>query len=129
MSKVNPFEHVKSVWNTKEYLIDNRELFLKEYSPFIVNRALSNSEIGVFFANEMNRYSIDSDIQYDFYFYGIPKQRSYLKWSKKGSGEFVESDVELIQELYDLSYVRAVEYLSLINTTDLDSLRKLKGGK
>lgn len=127
----NPFDHVKSVWNTKEYLVDNRELFNKSYTPFIVNRSLSNDMSGVLFANEMNKYSsLDKDIQYDFYFYGIPKQRSYLKWTKKtNSSEF---DSDLVQELAEymgVSLQRAEEYFSLINKSDIDTIKKLKGGR
>lgn len=123
---MSPFEYVKSVWNTKEYQGSVKELIRKDYNPFLVNRALSNSELGVLFANEMNKYAhLDPDIQYDFYFYGVPKQRSYLKWSKKNL-ELNEQDVELVQEYFNVSYDRAVEYLGLINISEL---RNLKGGK
>ena len=128
MSKQSPFDFVKSVYNSKEYLIDSRELFRKSYNSFIVNRALSNSDVGILFANEMNKYQLDGDIQYDFYFYGIPKQRGWLKWTKK-EAITNESDIELIQNLYSVSVERAIEYLQLINKSDLEELRKLQGGK
>lgn len=128
MSKRSPFDYVKSVWNTKEYLKDNVELFRKEYTPFIVNRALSNSEIGVLFANEMNNGFVDSDIQYDFYYHGIPKQRSFLKWAKKDKNTN-QDDINMIQELYGVNTERAIEYLNVINIEDLTNLRSLQGGK
>ncbi|UTS51963.1 hypothetical protein [Synechococcus phage BUCT-ZZ01] len=127
---MSPFDYVKSVYNTKEYLVDNKEIFKKDYNSFIVNRALSNSELGCVLANEMNKYSaLDSDIQYDFYFHGIPKQRGYLKWIKKSKGTDDEVLLKAVCSLMNVNIERALEYIELMKPEDNEYIKNMKGGK
>ena len=62
-------EVLPSILQTKEevMLTDHDE---KEYSPFMVNRALSYYRDTVLFANVMNQYpNLDKRLQYNFYKY------------------------------------------------------------
>ena len=69
----------------------------KEYSSFMVNRALSYYRDTVLFANVMNQYpNLDKRLQYNFYKYIIRAQkRPYSKWHKKASN----SDLIAVKEL------------------------------
>lgn len=62
---------------------DMRTESMKGFDPFIINKGLGQSEATVGFANMMNRLpNIPKDMQYLFLLNGIPKHKSYAKWTK-----------------------------------------------
>jgi len=116
----SPFEHVSSITNTKTHMISN-EIEEKEYIPFIVNRALSNFPDTIFYANEINQLGhLDKKMQYDYLFNSIPKKKRYSKWNKKKSND----DIELIMDYYKYSIEKAQSVLPLLNSDQLDIIRK-----
>lgn len=123
MAKLSPFEYIKTI-NSKSEKIED----LDGYVPFIVNRGMSYTIDTVLFANEVNMNShIDANLQYDFYFYGIPKKKRYGKWIKKD----ILSNIDIIQENYRCSITRAIEYSGLLTPEQISVLEKRvnKGGR
>jgi hypothetical protein len=110
-----------SILQTKEdvMLTDHDE---KEYSPFMVNRALSYYRDTVLFANVMNQYpNLDKRLQYNFYKYIIRAQkRPYSKWHKKASN----SDLSAVKEYYGYSDAKATEALKILSDDQITEIKK-----
>lgn len=121
------FPTLDSINSKKEYLMQG-EIDRKEYNSFMVNRGLSQFMDTVLFANEMNKYySLDKDMQYDFYFYSIPKGKRFSKWAKSNTSK----DAELVMKAYNINRSRALEYLNLLSEDNIKELEELMnpGGK
>jgi len=124
---MSPFDFTKQIEHGKKNLIDDNPELEKEYKPFIVNRALSFSYDMVLYANLMNEYNhLDSKLQFDFFLNSIRPKKRYSKWLKRENNEVLE----LIKDYYKCSYAKARDYVTLLNDSQLDILRKHsdKGG-
>jgi hypothetical protein len=117
------FDYFDSVSKTKTYLEPDAE-----YSPFFINRGLSQHLDTLFDANKMNLYGkvLDGKLHYDYLFYKIKKSNRYGKWAKRENSEVIDS----IRQFYRCSYKKAVEYSVLLNTEALQNIQKHleKGG-
>lgn len=130
--KLNPWDYIKSINQSKEYLFSNEEISSREYSPFMVNRGMSHSLAGLPFAEAMDQAShLDSKIQYDFYFFGVPKSHKYTPWvsGKKSHGVEIDKLLEILAEDYQLSPKRALEYIDLLTDEAREELLNMRGGK
>lgn len=121
---MSPFDIVRAL-NEKTDL----DFDLKEYSPWIINRALSFHNQTIHFANEMNKCStLDKDIQCRFYKDGIPKGKRFGKWQKKDE---LSDVIKLISRIYNVNGLVASQYASLMREEQLQKLEEQndKGGK
>lgn len=108
--KLGLFDILNNIFEKKGGVLEPDHL--RDYHPYIINKALSFHKDLIHFANEMNSlYNIDKDMHYEFLFFGVPKKRRYAKWHKN---EDEKNDIELIQEYYGYSYHRAKEVLPLL---------------
>lgn len=116
---------------TKESLYTKEALFVSEYVPFIVNRALSNDPKCTLFADALNVYpDLDLKLQHDFYLYGIPKMRTGKMWTKKEEDEqYNIEDVRLVAKDLNVSVKRAYQLMPLIDEEELQRLKSAEGGK
>ena len=64
--------------------------------------------------------------QFDFFLNSIRPKKRYSKWLKRENNEVLE----LIKDYYKCSYAKARDYVTLLNDSQLDILRKHsdKGG-
>ena len=120
-------EIVPSILQTKvNYLRDDVDL--KEYSPFMVNRALSYHMDCVLYANEMNKHHfIDKDMQYQYLLNSIrPVKRKFQPWQKSST----DKDLECIKEYFGYSNQKAKEALILLSAEQIAEIkiRTDKGG-
>lgn len=124
--KLGLFDIVNNIYEKKGGFLTPSDL--KEYQPFIVNKALSQNQDLIHLANEMNiLYNIDKEMHYAFLYYGVPKKRRYGKWPKN---EDDKAKIAVIQEYYGYSYHRAKEVLPLLIDKISELERSLeKGGR
>ena len=129
---MNPFDFVKQINQGKVNLIDETPELEKEYKQFIINRALSFNHDTVLYANEMNfNNHLDSKLQFDFFLNTIRPKKRYSKWLKRENNEVLE----LIKVYYKCSYAKAREYVTLLDSSQLDIIKQridtggLKGSK
>jgi hypothetical protein len=120
-------EIVPSILQTKvNYLRDDVDV--KEYSPFMVNRALSYHMDCVLYANEVNKHhSIDKDMQYQYLLNSIrPVKRKFQPWQKSST----DKDLECIKEYFGYSNQKAKEALLLLSAEQIAEIkiRTDKGG-
>lgn len=111
---MNPFDYVNSINSTKQNLMrgtENDELSEKEYTPYVVNKALSYFADTILYANEINMYGLaDNKMQYEYLLYSIRKGKRFSKWVKKDSSDAIDS----ISKYYQVNKKRAEEYALIL---------------
>ena len=100
----------------------------KDYTPFVVNRALSYHVDCILYVNEMNLYpSLDKDLQYQYLLNSIrPMKRKFQPWQKAE----VLKDIECVKEYFGYSNEKAKDALRILTNEQLEQIRKYtdKGG-
>lgn len=114
-------EVIPSILQTKQYALLT-EQDEKEYSSFMVNRALSYHRDTVLWANEMNKHpNLDNKLKYDFLINIIRAyKRQYSKWYKKASN----SDLSAVKEYYGYSDAKATEALKILSDDQITEIKK-----
>ena len=124
---ISPFDFANSINHSKENLMVD-DWSEKQYSAFIVNKALSYGPDTVIACNEMNsRPHLESKMQYDFLRNVVRPKKRYNKWLKPEK----EERLEIIKEYYGYSNTKAQEALRILSNNDLDEMKRrmYKGGK
>lgn len=118
------FDYINGI-NNKNYNYDPENA--KDYNVYIINKAFSLSPDTVTFAAEADRLQLRGKEHYDFLYFLVSKKKRYNEWPKI---EKIE-DIDLISEYYNISILKAKEYLNILTEDDLVQLRlKMdKGGK
>ena len=115
---------IPSILQTKKNVLDDE----KDYHAFVVNRALSFHYDCVLQANEMNKNpGLPAMLQYQYLLNTVRGyKRPFRKWEKR---ETID-DLEAIKEYYNYSNEKAKEALVLLDTAQLETIRKAidKGG-
>lgn len=123
---MTPFDIIKSVSNTKKYLITN-EIEEKEYKPFLTNLAMSLYDDTIFYANAMNiNGTLKNKMQYDYYYHTIRKKNRYAKWPKR----LTDNTVTCVQEYYKYNLRDAQEALAILSEDQIAMIKEKleKGG-
>ena len=104
------------------------ELDYRDYTPFVVNRALSNHIDCVLYANDLNRWpSLDKDMQYQYLLNSIrPMKRKFVPWNKASK----DKDIECVKTYFGYSNQKATEALRILTDEQIAEIRKItdKGG-
>ena len=104
-------------------LIHSKERFptedeMKVYSAFMGNRAMSQHQDLVFFAEAMNeKWGVPKEANYAFYFYGMPKKKRPKTWAKRNKDE--DEKINLLKEYYGYSTIRAREIIPIVDELGL----------
>jgi hypothetical protein len=126
----NPFDYVNSINQSKKNLMRNSEndkLAEKDYSAFMVNKALSYFPDTILHANLVNQYhQLDNRPQYEFLLNSIRPKKRFAKWVKDAGDE----DLDVVCEYYKCNRNIGREYLSLLTSDNINSMKKQleKGG-
>lgn len=118
---MTPFDYLNSVTENKIYLYDknNKEIFEKNYQPYLINRGLSFYPDTIFYANTINLISyIDKICQYDYLFYSLPAKKRRSKWHKTENTELLEA----FCFLFNCSKQKAKISISLLNQQQKDKI-------
>jgi hypothetical protein len=100
----------------------------KDYTTFVVNRALSYHVDCILYANEMNLYpELDKDMQYLFYLNIIRgMKRKFQPWQKAE----VNKDIDSIKEYFGYSNEKARDALKVLTPEQIAEIKDKtnKGG-
>lgn len=122
MAKKSPFDYVKGI-NNKTYDTD-----LAGYVPFLTNRAFAMHQDTVMLAEEMNQaHHLSPLLQYEFYYYAVRRGKRFGFPPKVQD----EPNLQLIQEYFQYSAVKAHQALQLLSEEDIKAIRNKmdKGGR
>lgn len=124
---MNPFDFINAITQTKENLFLDPQA-KKDYSPFMVNRGLSQYPDTILYANEMNGfYHLDPDLQFQYFINTITKKKRFSKWAKK---EKDSKSFLLVKEYFQYSDEKARQALDILTEADLAIIEQklYKGG-
>ena len=120
-------EIIPSILQTKKCVI-NDDIDAKDYTPFVVNRALSYHMDCVLYANEMNiNNMLDKDMQYSYLLNTIrPMKRKFQAWQKSE----VDNNLECVKEYFGYSNQKAKEALRILSVEQIAEIKAKtnKGG-
>ena len=113
-------EIIPSILQTKKSVIHD-DIDLKDYTPFVVNRALSNHLDCVLYANEINLHSqMDKDMQYQYLLNTIrPMKRKFQPWQKSQ----VDKNIDCVKEYFGFSNAKAKEALSILSDEQIADIK------
>ena len=118
---------IPSILQTKKNVLQD-EIDVKDYTPFVVNRALSYHMDCILYANEMNLYSeIGKDLQYQYLLNTIRSmKRKFQPWQKASA----DKDLECVKEYFGYSNQKAKEALRILNDEQIAEIKAttIKGG-
>ena len=111
---------IPSILQTKKSVI-NDEIDLKDYTPFVVNRALSYHIDCILYANEMNlRTGMDKDMQYQYLLNTIrPMKRKFQPWQKSEANK----NLQYVKEYFGYSDSKAKDALRLLTDEQIADIR------
>lgn len=120
--RVELFDWLGDLNQNKKYLFDDQTHV--DFVPFIINRGMSQNVETVMIANEMNKHCLcTKEMVHDFYFYILTKKKRFGKWAKQSTDNKVELD--LLMNHYNINRNRAIEYLSLLSSDEIESIKLL----
>jgi hypothetical protein len=113
-------EIIPSILQTKKSVI-NDDIDLKDYTPFVVNRALSNHIDCVLYANEINlHHQADKDMQYQYLLNSIrPMKRKFQPWQKSQ----VDKNIDCVKEYFGFSNAKAKEALRILSDEQIADIK------
>ena len=120
-------EIIPSILQTKKSVI-HEDIDAKDYTPFVVNRALSYHMDCVLYANEMNLHpELEKDLQYSYLLNTIrPMKRKFQPWQKSE----VDKNIEFVKTYFGYSNQKAKEALRILNDDQIAEIKRRtdKGG-
>lgn len=91
------------------------------YSPFLVNRALSNFVDTIFQANEVNRlHKLTNRMQYDYLRSSIRKGKRFSPWHKPKK----DYQTQVVMEYYKCNVERGKEIVRLLTDIQIQELEE-----
>ena len=119
----SPFDYVKHINTKSTYDRD-----LSGYVPFLTNRAFAMHQDTVMLAEEMNQaHHLSPLLQYDFYYFAVRRGKRFGFPPKVQDSP----NIQLIQEYFQYSAVKAEQALQLLSEEDIKAIRNKmdKGGR
>jgi len=108
------------LFERKENILRKEPWAERDFSPFIINKAMSMHLDTAMFANEMNKLSfLPKQMQYDFYIHGVSRRRRF-GWQKKKN----EEHVPLITKAFHCNERRALDIIEILTDDDIKEIKK-----
>lgn len=101
-------------------LLDQDPMNEKDYNAYIVNMCYSYGRDTILESNEMNiRPFMDKKMQYDFYYYALPKAKRFNKFLKPK----VINNIDMILEYYQCSDKKAKEIIEVLTDEQIETIK------
>lgn len=112
---------IPSILHTKKDVLEDPDS-VKEYLPFIVNKALSHYPDCLLFSNMMNlNNSLPPKAQYDYLINTVrAMKRPYTEWYKPQK----DIDLEAVKVFFGYSTKKAKEALKILTREQIDTIKK-----
>lgn len=123
------FDYVKDLSYEKKNLAgkikEETGNFPSEYVPYVVMKAFGNAPDTVLIANELNiRFSeIDTESQYQFFLYAIPKKRRFNKFFSEDKDR--TKQIQALSKYFETGYNDARTNLKMFSKNELDYIVSL----
>ena len=122
-------DYLNTINLTKKNLMEDEDpAWEKNYTPFVINKCMSQHIDTVMYANEKNQYhNLDKKLQYDFLINIVRPRKRFSPWGKKQTVK----DLDLVKKYYGYSSDKAIQALRILTPNQLDYIKQKlnKGGK
>lgn len=96
------------------------------YSPYMINRFVSMSNMLVPMVNEINKYQIPNDVHFEYLACALPKRKQFFKYIKKSKEhKNVETLIERLSMYYEIGHKEARQYLDILTTEQSQTIYDL----
>jgi hypothetical protein len=122
------FDHINAIYleQKKNYFSTLDDGEKRTYSNYMVNRFLSMNIHQLPLVNEIQKYTLPSDVHYLFLATTIPRGKQYNKYVKAAKEtKYEEWLVDLVAKHYCVSQIEATSYLEIYYRDDKVGLRSL----
>ena len=125
----SPFDFLNSINSSKSNLIRDEGRGVSEYTPYLINKGLSQFPDTIMFANELNaRPHMDKQMQYEFLLHSVRPRKRIGKWALKEDAERIQKLVEI----FGISIRKAEEMLNTLDAKTIEGIlvrgSKMHGG-
>lgn len=116
---------LNSIFVNKENLARKEgQLFLKDYSPWLINRCLAKHKNTFYYAFLLNQYpDIPKEEHYEFLL-GVIRQVGRTPFAKLAKA-VSDPDIDLIKKHYKCNDIRAKENLKILTKDQIETIREL----
>jgi hypothetical protein len=124
---MNLSDFFTSINQSKQNLMAQDPSSERVYVPFVINKSFSYFMDSLFQANYMNKFhNLPKKMQYDYYLYGLSKNKRFSKWIKPEESD----NLSIIKEYYGYSDKKAREVLPILSENQIKILKnKLNKGQ
>jgi hypothetical protein len=115
-------EWLDNLWTSKTDLIKEDPNNLGDYTPYLINRAMSYFPETIQIAQHMNTLSLlPPEVHYRLWHSLLPKgNKRYARWGKK----LIPDNLKLVQDYFGCNNIRAREYLDMLSEDDIHSIQQ-----
>ena len=119
--KIELGDWLNSINHNKTDLTKDDPDLISGSTPYVINRLMSAHLDTILYANEMNRYyTLDKDLQYQFYRNAITKKKRFSDWRRKKEID----DLDNVKTYYGYNTDKAREALRILSREELDYISK-----
>jgi len=98
----------------------------KSYSPYMINRFISMSNIYIPIVNEINRFQVPNVIHFQYMASVLPKRKQFFKYMKKKKEDNnFESNIECLSKYYEIGRKEAENYLNIMSKEQMKEISDL----
>lgn len=121
------FDHLDNICLQKRDLTEDE---LKSYSPYMINRFVSMSEMWLPIVAELNKYDLPKDVHERFMKAYLPKRKQYFKYIKSAKDN-QEYAIDCLQKYFEVGKKEAEHYIDIMTKEQVkeitDKFKTLKG--
>jgi hypothetical protein len=115
------FDYLKALTERNQNLDFDDEEIRKGYTPYMINRFISMSEIFVPVVNEINRYDVPKNVHYRYFFSIMPKRKQYFKYIKKKK-DLSLTEKKVLANYFEVGLKEADEYIKLLDEEQIKEI-------
>jgi len=112
------FDHLNNLAVEKRDLTDEE---LKSYSPYMINRFVSMSELFLPIVSEINQFNIPARSHNEFFQGILPKRKQYFKYIK-GKKEGMKHEIDCLQKYFEVGERDATGFLDILTKKELKEI-------
>ena len=121
MEKISLFDYTTNFCTDKKDLREHPD-FLKTYNPFMINKVLSMSPKTCHLALFMSQHwQIPKEQHFAFLNGMVDKDRIFFNYAKR-SDDVSAKTIQYVQDYYQCSLSRALEYINMLSKKQLDTI-------
>jgi len=119
MSKKTIFDYLNNICVDKVPITEDDT----GYSPYMINRFVSMSNIFIPMVNEINKYQLPKEIHFQYMSSVLPKRKQFFKYmKKKKEDKNFDKNIECLCKYYEIGRKEAENYLNVLSNEQIKEI-------